>query len=299
MDVAWAVILEGPLLTMSGRPAPEPAATPPAVTGLPEEDRVTLAMSAADTTVNQPAGDEFATEEPTAATAATPIAEADDDLKSTTPATTKVGPPAEQGMPAAPRRVVPLLIYARRDKATHGADPPRGVVEVPVMDTAAAQELDVPEDDAVCCTPPPGFGSPPPPTNTASAQRRFQAFPGKIKKSKPAAILRRPSPNKVVTPWQRPLRSRRITAQSLSRIPVARRGEYLVLKRLGQVSPLTESTAANKLNALFGGNPEDDEALRELFPDDCTVGGRRRRRRAPRAGLSQPWIWPCVGASVV
>jgi hypothetical protein len=66
-------------------------------------------------------------------------------------------------------------------------------------------------------------------------------------------------------------------------IPVARRGEYLVLKRLGQVSPLTESTAANKLNALFGGNPEDDEALRELFPDDCTVGGRRRRRRAPRA----------------
>jgi hypothetical protein len=60
---------------------------------------------------------------------------------------------------------------------------------------------------------------------------------------------------------------------------VARRGEYLVLKRLGQASPLTESTAANKFNTLFGGNPEDDEALRELFPDDCT-GGRRRRRRA-------------------
>jgi hypothetical protein len=52
-------------------------------------------MSAADTAVNQPAGDEFATEEPTATTAATPIAEVDDDLKSTTPATTKVGPPAE------------------------------------------------------------------------------------------------------------------------------------------------------------------------------------------------------------
>lgn len=62
MDVAWAVILEGPLLTMSGRPAPEPAATPPAVTGLPEEDRVTLAMSAADTTVNQLTGDEFSME---------------------------------------------------------------------------------------------------------------------------------------------------------------------------------------------------------------------------------------------
>jgi hypothetical protein len=84
------------------------------------------------------------------------------------------------------------------------------------------------------------------------------------------------------TPWQRPLRSRRIAAQSLSRISVARRGEYLVLKRLGQVSPLTESTAANKFNALFGGNPEDDEALRELFPDECTIGGRRRRLRAPR-----------------
>jgi hypothetical protein len=125
MDVTWAVIFEGPLLTMSRRPAPEPAATPPAVIGLPEEDRAALAMAAADSAANQPAGDEFATEDPTATTATTPIVEADDDLKITTPAIAKVGRPAEQGTPAAPHRVVPLLIYARRDKATHGADPPR------------------------------------------------------------------------------------------------------------------------------------------------------------------------------
>jgi len=61
---------------------------------------------------------------------------------------------------------------------------------------------------------------------------------------------------------------------------VSKRGEYLVLKRLGHASPLSASTARNKFDALFGNNPEDDEALRELFPDDGHIGGRRRRRRA-------------------
>jgi hypothetical protein len=83
-------------------------------------------------------------------------------------------------------------------------------------------------------------------------------------------------------PQQRPLRSRRIAAQSLSRIPTSKRGEYLVLKRLGHASAIAESTAGNKFDALFSGQPEDVEALRELFPDGCQGGERRRRRQAPR-----------------
>jgi hypothetical protein len=126
--------------------------------------------------------------------------------------------------------------------------------------------------------------TPPPPANSASAKRRSNSFTLKVKRLKPSAILQRPSPDKTVhMPRQRPLRSRRITAQSLSRIPASKRGEYLVLKHLGQASPLSESTAKNKFDTLFGQNPEDDEAPRELFLDGTNIGGRRRRRRAPRA----------------
>jgi len=142
----------------------------------------------------------------------------------------------------------------------------------------------VPDGEQGAITPPvnrPERTTPSPPKDTASAQRRFKSFAVKVKRPKPAALLKRPSPVKAAeTPKKRPTRSWRIAAQSLSRIPASKRGEYLVLKRLGHASPLSASTARNKFDALFGNNPEDDEALRELFPDDGHIGGRRRRRRA-------------------
>ena len=55
-----------------------------------------------------------------------------------------------------------------------------------------------------------------------------------------------------------------------------------MLKRLGHASAITEATVDRKFDALFGGKPKDDEALRELFPDGRTLQEHRRRRRAPR-----------------
>lgn len=222
-DVAWAVILEGPLPT-SSRTVPERVACPPV-------ECAALVTSSA----------------------ATPVAEA-------TPVDAEATPVAE--------------VLVDEDAGN-------------LQGMLAAMEVVPPAEPA---TPPPRHGesglsngSPQPPENTASAERRFKAFVGKVTKPKPAAILPRPSPTKAVTPWQRPLRSRRIAAQSLSRIPVSRRGEYLILKRLGQTSPMSESTAANKFDALFGGSPKDDEPLRVLFHDGRSAGARKRRRRAPRA----------------
>ena len=124
--------------------------------------------------------------------------------------------------------------------------------------------------------------APPPPQDSASAQRRFKVFARRVKKPLATPLLKKPSPTKTPSPRRPPLRSRRIAAQTLSRIPTAKRGEYLVLKRLGHASAITEATVDSKFDALFGGKPEDDEALRELFPEGRTLQERRRRRRAPR-----------------
>jgi hypothetical protein len=126
--------------------------------------------------------------------------------------------------------------------------------------------------------------TPSPPKDSESARRRFKGFAYKIRKPRPSLILKLPSPAKETTPKTcMPLRSRRIAAQSLSRIPASKRGEYLVLKRLGHATDRADSAGATKdFNAFFEGQPEDTEALQELFKDDRAVGARKRQRR--RAG---------------
>ena len=121
------------------------------------------------------------------------------------------------------------------------------------------------------------------PKSTPSAQKRFKVFARRVKKAKTSPLLSKPPPMESTTPRPQIKRSRRITAQSLSRIPTAKRGEYLVLKRLGHASALNEESAPGKFEALFSGNPEDEEALRELFPVGCLDGRSRRRRRVPRS----------------
>lgn len=100
------------------------------------------------------------------------------------------------------------------------------------------------------------------PSPSDSAQRRFKQFTTKVKKPKVAALLRwpSPSPEETVSMPRHPVRSRRLAAQSLSRIPASKRGEYLVLKRMGHATPISASTATDKFDSLFGGQPKDDEA---------------------------------------
>lgn len=75
--------------------------------------------------------------------------------------------------------------------------------------------------------------------------------------------------------------------QSLSHIPVSKRGELLALRRMGLVSGM-ESSSSSSLDAydkVFNGDPCNEQALRELFSPEGDVGPHKRhhRRAAARA----------------
>jgi hypothetical protein len=73
-------------------------------------------------------------------------------------------------------------------------------------------------------------------------------------------------------------KSKWIAAQSLSHIPVAKRGGHLVLGLTSGM--LTPSTLTMKVyEEIYGGEPGHIEALRELFLLDGDVGARKRQRR--------------------
>jgi hypothetical protein len=83
------------------------------------------------------------------------------------------------------------------------------------------------------------------------------------------------------TPPVLPKRSRQIVVQSISHVPASKRDEYLVLKRLrltsGIASPL--NSALKAYDEVFGGDPDNMQALCELFPPDDDVGPRKQRHR--------------------
>jgi hypothetical protein len=127
-----------------------------------------------------------------------------------------------------------------------------------------------------------------PSPQTDSADSRLKSFIERVTKARQPLLLELPGDDS--TPDQRPLPalpkwSRRIAAQSLSHIPVPKRGEHLVLKRLGLTSGVsTPSTSAMKAyEEMYGGDPGYMEALCELFPSDSDVGAYKRRRRRSTA----------------
>jgi hypothetical protein len=72
-----------------------------------------------------------------------------------------------------------------------------------------------------------------------------------------------------------PIKSTRIAAQPLTKVPVAKRGEALVIQRLARTRETTVEEARADYGSMFGDDPPDSEsdALRELFPD-CDLGTR-------------------------
>ena len=87
-----------------------------------------------------------------------------------------------------------------------------------------------------------------------------------------------PPRQKAVT--KRPLiRSRRIAAQPLSHVPTSKRGEVLLMKRMG-IAPLAapvSSASKGAYDAIFPGNliSSQVEALDELFLETNTKVGRK------------------------
>jgi hypothetical protein len=68
-----------------------------------------------------------------------------------------------------------------------------------------------------------------------------------------------------------PTRSRRIAAHALSCVPASKRGEVLVMKRMGFLNGQTgpSTLATNAYDSIFVDqlNPSNAEAMRQLFPD--------------------------------
>ena len=101
---------------------------------------------------------------------------------------------------------------------------------------------------------------------------------------------------KAVTKRPLPIRSRRIAAQPLSHVPTSKRGEVLLMQRMG-IAPLAALvffSSKGAYDAIFIGNLtlSQVEALDELFPvantkagrklfSDAGVGPRSQQRRHP------------------
>ena len=107
---------------------------------------------------------------------------------------------------------------------------------------------------------------------TGSLSGRLKQFAKKVLKKATTPLL----PTKVFDSSSKmPLRSSRIAAQPLSKVPVAKRGDILVMQRLGLAPAAGIAEAQQKLDAMFLGSDGGThaEAMRELFPD-----GERPRR---------------------
>ncbi|KAJ1290368.1 hypothetical protein BS78_02G237400 [Paspalum vaginatum] len=120
--------------------------------------------------------------------------------------------------------------------------------------------------------PTPFVGSPSPTPDQASALEEVENFFATLQ-VKPSSLL--PTPM-AITPAHRlgagkmPIRSKRIAAQKLVHVPVAKRGEVIVMQRLGfadEAASLTAS-ALKKYNDVYQSTLKTDhfEAISELFP---------------------------------
>ena len=70
------------------------------------------------------------------------------------------------------------------------------------------------------------------PKNDNFAKRRLDSFINKVTRKRDSPLIREPPkqlPAKPVLPW----RSRRLAAQNLSRVPASKRGEVLIMQRMG------------------------------------------------------------------
>jgi len=115
---------------------------------------------------------------------------------------------------------------------------------------------------------------------SGSLSRRLRRFASKVLKKAATPLL----PLKVFDSSARmPLRSRRIAAQPLSKVLVAKRGEMLILHRPGLTTTPSNEGAQPDFAAMFEGSKREShvEAMQELFPEGARVL-RSSSRRATR-----------------
>jgi hypothetical protein len=91
--------------------------------------------------------------------------------------------------------------------------------------------------------------------NDGSVERRLDSFINKVTRKRDSPLIREPPKQplaKPVLPW----RSRRLTAESLSRVPVSKQGEVLIIQRMCYTKgPSMPSTSELEVfDKFFDGN---------------------------------------------
>jgi hypothetical protein len=105
---------------------------------------------------------------------------------------------------------------------------------------------------------------------------------------KVASPLIRESPEQPPAKSVLPLRSRRLAAQSLSRVPTYRRGEVLIMQRMGYIKGPSVPSASEleAFDNIFNGNLTASN-VEALFPD-----GEKGSSRQPRRRKATSWVAP-------
>jgi hypothetical protein len=102
------------------------------------------------------------------------------------------------------------------------------------------------------------------------AARRLARFVAEVRVKRASPLITTLPRQKAGTARPRPIRSIWIAAQPLAHIPTARRGEVLLMQRMGIAPPaaLVSTASMATYDAAFTGNLSSSkvEALDELFP---------------------------------
>jgi hypothetical protein len=114
-------------------------------------------------------------------------------------------------------------------------------------------------------------------TVSGSLSGRLRRFASKVLQKAASPLL----PTKVFDSSAKiPLRSRRIAAHPLSKVPVAKRGEILIMQRLGFALAQSAEGGQQDFEAMFEGSNREShvEAMWEIFPEGAHAlrsSGRR------------------------
>jgi len=116
---------------------------------------------------------------------------------------------------------------------------------------------------------------------SSEAARRLARYTQEVQIKRPSPLISSPpKPRATAKRPYMPHRSARIAAQTLSHIPTAKRGEVLLMQKMGVQPPRAPVTTASKkaYQAIFTGELSDTqvEAFDEMFP--AVKAGRTTRR---------------------
>lgn len=194
-------------------------------------------------------------------------------------AASELGPPGYEGtrtLCSQPTTTASASYCARLDAAGDGGPDPSTPLATPLDSPARINS---------------GTAAVPDDCDSQAARAGSSSFSGKLRRFTERILKKAASPllqTKVhdSSSAKLPLQSRRLAANPLSKVPVAKRGEILVTQRLGLTRgrPAPTESVQQEYDSMFIDKLSDthEKAMRELFPDK-DLPRRARGRRASHA----------------